>query len=136
MKKELSRYYRSISRCLPLKKAQRQQTMEQIYLSVEDYLSVHPEADMAAVTAHFGAPQEIAAAYIENMTPEEISKRLLLRKRVLTILCATAATALLLWGSLIIYAIVKDITTDNNLIVVDPIEEFNVTEYTSEEDIK
>lgn len=54
----------------------------------------------------------------------------------MTILCATAATALLLWGSIIIYAIVKDITTDNNLIVVEPVVEFDVTEYTTEEDIK
>ena len=136
MKKELTRYYRCISRCLPLKQAQRQQIMEKIRFSVEDYLAAHPEADMAAVTAHFGAPQEIAAAYIENMTPEEILKKMRFRKTVLTILCAAAATVLLLWGSIIVYAIVKDITTDNNLIVVDPIEEFNVTEYTTEENMK
>lgn len=136
MKKELTQYYRKISRCLPLKKAQRQQIMEKIRFSVEDYLAAQPEADMAAVTAHFGAPQEIAAAYIENMTPEEILKKMRFRKTVLTILCAAAATVLLLWGSIIVYAIVKDITTDNNLIVVDPIEEFNVTEYTTEENMK
>lgn len=129
MKKELTQYYRKISRCLPIKKAQRQQTMEQIRLSVKDYLAAHPEADMAAVTAHFGAPQEIAASYIENMTPEEILKKMRFRKTVLTILCAAAATALLLWGVVVGTALINEITSSGGYGVIDPIEEFNVTEY-------
>lgn len=134
--KELKQYYRDVAKYLPIGRKQKQQIILAITQSVEDYLAAHPLADFQAVQAHFGTPQEIAASYIENMTTPEILKKFRFRKTVLTILCATAATALLLWGSIIVYAIVKDITTDNNLIVVDPIEEFNVTEYTSEEDIK
>ncbi len=134
--KELKQYYRDISKNLPVGRKQKQQTILAITQSVEDYLAAHPLADFQAVQAHFGAPQEIAASYIENMATPEILKKFRFRKTVLTILCATAATALLLWGSIIVYAIVKDANRGETFLIVDSIEEFDVTEYDTEEETK
>ncbi|MBR3979156.1 MAG: hypothetical protein IKJ94_06000 [Oscillospiraceae bacterium] len=127
--KELKQYYRDISKHLPVGRKQKQQILLTITQSVEDYLAAHPLADFQAVQAHFGSPQEIAAAYIENMTTPEILKKFRFRKTVLTILCATAATALLLWGVVVGTALINEITSSGGYGVIDPIEEFNVTEY-------
>ncbi len=134
--KELKQYYRDIAKNLPVGRKKKQQILLAITQSVEDYLAAHPLADFQAVQAHFGAPQEIAAAYIENMTTQEILKKFRFRKTVLSILCATAATALLLWSSIIVYAIVKDANSGEGFIVVDSIEEFDVTEYDTKEETK
>jgi len=134
--KELKQYYRDIAKQLPVGRKQKQHIILAITQSVEDYLAAHPLADFQAVQAHFGSPQEIAAAYIENMTTPEILKKFRFRKTVLIVLCATAATALLLWGSLIAYAIIKDVNSGEGYLVVDSIEEYDVTEYDSEEEAK
>ena len=136
MKKELTQYYRKISRCLPIKKAQRQQTMEQIRLSVKDYLAAHPEADMAAVTAHFGAPQEIAASYIENMTPEEILKKMRFRKTVLIAVVTVLTAAFLLWVAVVGSALANELNQDGGFIVVEPAKEIYATEYDTTEGTK
>lgn len=132
--KELKKYYRDISKNLPVGRNQKQQISLAIVQSVEDYLATHPLADFPAVLEHFGSPQEIAASYIENMTTPEILKKFRFRKTILTILCATAATALLLWSSIIVYAIVKDANSGESFLVVDSIEEFDITEYDHEEE--
>lgn len=134
--KELKQYYREIAKKLPVGRKQKQQISLAITQSVEDYLAAHPLADFQAVQAHFGSPQEIAATYIENMTTPEILKKFRFRKTVLIVLCATAATALLLWGSIIVYAIVKDANSGESFLIVDSIEEFDVTEYDTEEETK
>ena len=134
--KELKQYYRDIAKKLPVGRKEKQQILLAITESVEDYLAAHPLADFQAVQLHFGSPQEIAAAYIENMTAPEILKKFRLRRTVLSILCATAATALLLWGSIIVYAIVKDANSGEGFLVVDSIEEFDITEYETKEETK
>lgn len=131
--KELKKYYRDISKNLPVGRKQKQQIILAIVQSVEDYLATHPLADFPAVLEHFGSPQEIAASYIENMTTPEILKKFRFRKTVLTVLCATAATALLLWGVVVGTALINEITSSGGYGVIDPIEEFNVTEYNEEE---
>lgn len=134
--KELKQYYRDIAKQLPVGRKQKQQILLTITQSVEDYLAAHPLADFQAVQAHFGSPQEIAASYIENMTTPEILKKFRFRKTVLTILCATAATALLLWGAVIGYALLKEANRGETFLVVDSIEEYDVTEYDTEEETK
>lgn len=134
--KELKQYYRDIAKKLPVGRKKKQQILLAITQSVEDYLAAHPLADFQAVQAHFGSPQEIAAAYIENMTTPEILKKFRFRKTVLSILCATAATALLLWGVVVGVALINEITSSGGYGVVDPIEEFNVTEYNNTEETK
>lgn len=134
--KELKQYYREIDKNLPVGRKQKQQISLAITQSVEDYLAAHPLADFQAVQAHFGTPQEIATSYIENMTTPEILKKFRFRKTVLTILCATAATALLLWGTVIGFALLKEANRGETFLIVDSIEEYDVTEYDAEEETK
>lgn len=120
MEKALSKYYRSISKCLPVEKKHKKQILEQIRHSVEDYRAKNPAADIQGILEHFGTPQEIAAAYVENMTTPEILKKFRVRKTVLLVVCAVAAVALLMWGTVIGIALSKDQNQANGFIIVEP----------------
>ena len=123
MKKELNRYCRSISRYLPIKKAQRQQIVEQIRHSVEDYLEEHPGANMADLTAHFGTPEAIASAYVENMTTPEILKKFRIRRTILIVVCSVAAAAFLMWATVVGIALSNELNAAGGFVVVDPVIE-------------
>ncbi len=123
MKKELNRYCRRISRYLPMKKAQRQQIIEQIRHSAEDYQAEHPAVDMSALIAHFGTPQEIAASYVENMTPEEILKKFRIRRTVLIVICSVVAAAFLMWTAVVGSALMNELNAAGGFVVVEPVVE-------------
>ena len=58
--------------------------MDQLTNETSLFLQDHPEADYNAVVAHFGSPEDIAAAYIETMKTSEILKKLRIRKVALS----------------------------------------------------
>ena len=123
--KELKQYYREIAKKLPVGRKQKQQILLTITQSVEDYLAAHPLADFQAVQAHFGSPQEIAAAYIENMTTPEILKKFRFRKTIIIVVCSVAAVALLMWAAVVGYALMNELNEDGGFVVVEPVVEVN-----------
>ena len=123
--KELKQYYRDIAKQLPVGRKQKQQILLTITQSVEDYLAAHPLADFQAVQAHFGSPQEITAAYIENMTTPEILKKFRFRKTIIIVVCSVAAVALLMWAAVVGSALMNELNQDGGFVVVEPVVEVN-----------
>lgn len=134
MEKALCKYYRSISKCLPVDKKHKKQTLEQIRHSVEDYRTKTPTADMQDLLEHFGTPQEIAASYVENMTTPEILKKFCVRKTILLVVCAVAAVALLMWGTSLAVALINANKSIDGYGVTGSIEELDATEFGITED--
>ncbi len=97
MEKELRSYYCRIRRCLPCPGKLKKQIMDNIQSQVNAYLEENPTADFASVRQHFGTPQQIASAYIDEMTTAEILKRFKLKKTVITALCIIAAIVAAIW---------------------------------------
>lgn len=60
----------------------------------EAYCAETRDADLEA---RFGTPQQVAAAYVDAMSTQELLAALRRRRQVLTILIAAVLTALLLW---------------------------------------
>jgi len=128
MKKQLKQYYRSVYKCLPVKRKQKQQILHQIRQSVEGYLAENPLADMPKIIQHFGKPEEIASTYVENMTTREILKRFHVRKSILTVICSVAAIVLLVWGAAVAISFINELDESGGFVVVDPVVEINETE--------
>lgn len=129
MNKELKTYYRHIWGCLPGSGKIKKQIMDSLRQSVNAYLEENPGADFKEVKAHFGTPQQIAAAYVEEMDTSEVMKKLRIRKTVVGIVCTAAALALLMWGIGLIIALVKEINAADGYYDVGPIVEIEVEEY-------
>lgn len=134
MEKALSKYYRSISKCLPVDKKHKKQILEQIRHSVEDYRVENPAADIQGILEHFGTPQEITASYVENMTTPEILKKFCVRKTVLLVVCAVAAVALLMWGTGLAVTLINANKSIDGYGVTGSIEELDATEFGITED--
>lgn len=94
------RYYRKVRSWLPGGKMRRY-VMTQIRETVQEFAQEHPDADVAAIQAQLGTPQEIAAAYVENMETAAVLKGLRIRRRVLFAVCATMLAILISWTVLV-----------------------------------
>ncbi len=101
------RYYRKVRSWLPGGKMRRY-VMTQIRETVQEFVQEHPDADVAAIQAQLGTPQEIAAAYVENMETAAVLKGLRIRRRVLFAVCATTLAILISWVALVTIVTVQD----------------------------
>lgn len=101
------RYYRKVRSWLPGGKM-RGYVMTQIRETVQEFVQEHPDADVAAIQAQLGTPQEIAAAYVENMETAAVLKGLRIRRRVLFAVCATMLAILISWTVLVTIVTVRD----------------------------
>ena len=101
------RYYRKVRSWQPGGKMRRY-VMTQIRETVQEFVQEHPDADVAAIQAQLGTPQEIAAAYVENMETAAVLKGLRIRRRVLFAVCATMLAILISWTVLVTIVTVRD----------------------------
>ena len=113
----LNRYYRSIRSWLPCGKAQRAQILCSVKDNVAAYLEDHPDADFLQIQAHFGSPQQIAAALVEGMDTPSLLTALRNRRRVLNTVIAGLAAALIIWGCGVGIAVAEQHTASPEYIV-------------------
>ena len=100
----LKRYILSISDALPCSNGVKKQIMSQIRESIVDYLQENPEADLAAVQAHFGTPQEIAASYVHEAEPSALLHKMSIKKKVLVLVAGVMAAIFLMWIGFVAWA--------------------------------
>jgi uncharacterized membrane protein len=100
-------YLKKVRSYLPCSGKVKKQIMEQITESVEVYLAEEPQAGYDQITARFGAPQAIAAAYVENAGTAEILRALQIRRRIVSIVAAVMAAILLSWAGAVTWAMIQ-----------------------------
>lgn len=115
--REMRRYYREIRSWLPCSHKQKKQIIGQIHGRVQDYLVQNPDADIQALRAEFGAPQTIAAAYVDNSSTEEILRGLRARRRIATIVVATVIAILITWAAAVTYATIEVHNSANGTVI-------------------
>lgn len=107
--KELKTYYRQVAGWLPCSGRLKKQLMASITSTVDGYLADHPEADYAALVAHFGTPQQIATAFVDEMETEGLLNALRIRKKIAAIATAVAIAIVVLWTAVLTIALVNEI---------------------------
>ena len=103
----LKRYIRSINRALPCHGKMKRHIISQIRNSIEDYIQADPEADFAAVQAHFGTKQEIVAGYVAYEDTSVLMQKISIKKKVLMIVAGAVAIALLVWAGVVTKAAIE-----------------------------
>lgn len=91
--------------------------MEQLQGSVQDYLDQNPGADTAQVRAHFGAPEAIAAAYVDELGTDTLLRDLRVRRKIVSIIAGVMAAALALWMGVVGWAIARELKSSNGHFV-------------------
>lgn len=93
---------------LPCSQRLKNELLAQIRCNLERYRELHPDLGFAELRKEFGEPHVIAAAYVESAGTAEILKALRIRKRIVAIVAAVMAAALLLWAATVTWAIVEN----------------------------
>ena len=70
--RQLRRYLRQIRSMLPCGGKRRRELMDNVRSGATRYLEEHPDATAEQVMAYFGAPEAIAASYVESAGTAEI----------------------------------------------------------------
>ncbi len=94
-------FYRAARKSCPC--AYRKKLSETLKSALLDFTDANPSADMAALTAHFGHPEDFANEFINEMTADE--KQQMLKRAKIGKWCALIATAVFV-AAVIITAII------------------------------
>lgn len=112
----LKRYYRSIRSCLPSSHKLKAKVLAEIESNINAYLLEDPSADIAAIKARFGAPEQIAVAYVDELGTPELLKKLQMRKKILTIIISAIAIVLILWLGVVGWAAIQECNHANGTV--------------------
>lgn len=96
--KELKGYYRQIRSWLPCGGKMKRTLMASITATIDGYIAENSGIDFAALQAHFGTPQQIAAAFVDEMGTDELLKTLRTRRRIVRIILGSAAAIVAVWA--------------------------------------
>lgn len=116
---DLNRYYREVRSWLPCSHKLKESIISRLQEDVQDYLEEHPDADAAQVRAHFGAPETIAAAYVDEMGTDTLLRDLRIRRKIVSVTAGAMAAILALWMGVVGWAIVRELNSSNGHIVRD-----------------
>ena len=72
---------------------------------------------MEEVLSRFGAPQAVAAAYLEGMDSPEVLSRLRVRRLIVKIVAAAAAVALTAWLLVVAWAVYDEKNDSNGNLI-------------------
>lgn len=128
MKRNLTSYYRSIRHCLPCSSKLKKQILTDIKTQVNTYMEENPSADCEIIKQHFGTPQQIATAYIDEMTTQEIQKRFTIKKTTIVIVCIAIGLIVAMWATALISAWIDAQKSFDGFYDVGPVIESDVEE--------
>lgn len=114
---DLKRYYRQVASWLPCGGKTKREMMARIRATVDAYIAEHPAADLAAIQARFGTPQQIAAAFVDEMETEELLQRINYRNKIIKGFAILAATIILLWTLTVTIALLDSINSSGGHLV-------------------
>lgn len=104
--RQARKYCRCVRSFLPCSVKQRRLILGEIKSNLSAYLEENPSASFKEIESRFGTPRQIAVAHVEEMGTEELLKQFRIRKKIITVICACAALALLIWASAITIAFI------------------------------
>lgn len=79
-------YCKLVGKEIPIPGKRKQAFLNTLCLRVDDFLLNHEEADLGAVEAEFGTPEDISAAFLEEMSYPEIIDKFRVWRRVMSTL--------------------------------------------------
>ena len=85
-------------------------------MSIRVYLEENPSAGYTEIEEKFGTPQQITAAYLDEIDHRVLAKELLLKNRIVKIVAAALITALLMFGITLGIVVYEDYDSDHGYI--------------------
>lgn len=110
---DLRRYYREVRGWLPCSRKLKRRIIEKI----DSVISVsEEELYYGQIIERYGTPQQIAAAYVDEMGTEELLNDLRIKRKIVRVISASCVIVLVMWLGCIAAALVNDYHADNGYI--------------------
>ena len=97
---DVSAFIHNVGILIPVKNKDSKKFLNDMRMSIDDYVSEHNQSTMDDIVAEFGTEKDIALDYIESLDTdnliEQLSKTALIRK-LIAIVTVSAITALLIF---------------------------------------
>ncbi len=98
--RDVSAFIHNVGILIPVKNKDSKKFLNDMRMSIDDYVSEHNQSTMDDIVAEFGTEKDIALDYIESLDTdnliEQLSKTALIRK-LIAIVAVSAITALLIF---------------------------------------
>ena len=107
--KAVRKYCAGVGKCIPSARQEKRRMLYQIRRMCRGFIQEHPQGDYDALVARFGTPEQIAAACIEEMEPEDLMAGLRLRRRILRAVAIAMGAAVLVWMLAVGGALVNEV---------------------------
>jgi hypothetical protein len=80
--------------------------MDNVRSGATRYLEEHPDATAEQVMAYFGAPEAIAASYVESAGTAEILRAVRIRRKITAMVAVVLLVILLSWAAVVTWAVI------------------------------
>ena len=94
---DAKKYCREVAYWLPCSGKLKKRILEELRISVVEFISDYPNVSYGDIVSRFGMPKEIAYAYVEEQNSDELLHRLAWRHKITKIACMMAALLVLVW---------------------------------------
>lgn len=78
-------YIRQVKAIFPLYGRERKRFINDLKEAVESYIEDTKDGSYEGIVKHFGSPAEVVSDYIEGMDSEALYRKIIFRRRILTI---------------------------------------------------
>ena len=78
-------YIRQVKAIFPLYGRERKRFINDLKEAVESHIEDTKDGSYEGIVKHFGSPAEVVSDYIEGMDPEALYRKIIFRRRILTI---------------------------------------------------
>lgn len=104
-KADIRRFLREIRKSIPGGGKQKKQMIERVKASILEYLAEKPDAGYDDLCARFGAPEQIAASYLEELDVSDLKKQLTIREKIVCAVVAVVIVAVGIWAGVVVHAL-------------------------------
>ena len=104
-KADIRRFLREIRKSIPGGGKQKKQMVERVKVSILEYLTEEPDAGYDDLCTRFGAPEQIAAAYLEELDVSDLKKQLTIREKIVRAVATGVIVAVIVWLGVAVYAV-------------------------------
>lgn len=94
----VKRYLRKIRSILPACRKDKSDIINMIKDNLDMKIADNPSKDISEIIEEFGAPSDVAAAYIEQMGTAQIIERFAFRKKIVMAVMFLVIGILFIWG--------------------------------------
>ena len=112
--RELAEYYKDIDRILTEMGKDKESISKLLKNGVEEFVAIHPDAEMEEIIREFGKPEEYVQEYISTLPPNEVSDKIAKSRKIkmrVGIACGLVVLIAIIAGIVIAIRNSKDVVT-------------------------